>query len=66
MVNIESIKYLLEGTAQTFEDLSELNDRDFKYTGDDFFKGKANAYDLAKRHVESLLEIYFNDNNTAE
>jgi len=60
-MNKESIKYLLEGTAQTFKDLSELNARDFEDTEDQFFKGKANAYELATRHIESLIEIYFTD-----
>ena len=65
-MNKKLIKYLLEGTAQTFKNLSEFNAKDFEDTDDSFFKGKANAYDLAKRHIESLVEIYFTDNTSEQ
>jgi len=63
-MNKESIKYFLEGAVQTFKDLSEINARDFEDTDDSFFKGKVQAYDVATSHIESLLEVCFNE--TAE
>ena len=65
-MNKESIKYLLEGTAQTFKDLSEINAKDFEDTDDSFFKGKVQAYDIATRQIESLIKIFFNDKTSEQ
>ena len=60
-MNKDSIKYMLEGAMQTFKDLSEINAKDFEDTDDSFFKGKVQAYNIATSHIESLLEVCFND-----
>lgn len=57
----DSIKYLLESCIDLFKDLSEVNAKDFEDTADPYFNGKANAYDIARNHIESIVKVFFID-----
>ena len=65
-MNKDTAKYLLEGIAETFKDLSEVNGKDFTDTDDAYFSGKEHAYSIASSMVQTLVKTYFTEDNTAE
>ena len=44
----------IQATLETLEILKDLNLRDYEDTQDVYFKGKADAYLIAIRHIEGM------------
>ena len=57
-MNADTMRYLLEGDADSFKKLSRLNTEHFVETEDAYFKGKAQAYKLAAEAFESIIRNY--------
>ena len=57
-MNKDTMRYLLEGQADSFRSISRRNTETFVETGDDFYKGKAEAYTLAAESFESIVRNY--------
>jgi len=57
-MNADTMRYLLDGQAESFRSISRRNSETFVETGDDFFKGKAEAYKLAAESFESIIRNY--------
>jgi len=57
-MNKETMRYLLEGQAESFKKLSRINTKDFVETEDAYFTGKAVAYKLAAETFESIIRNY--------
>jgi hypothetical protein len=45
---------IVEETLETLEILRDLNLRDYEDTNDVYFKGKADAYLIAIRHIKGM------------
>lgn len=54
----EGIRYILEGQADSFRSLSRRSADMFVEIEDDFFKGKAEAYQLAAEAFENIIRNY--------
>lgn len=57
------LKPALEIMAETFKDFSEISRKQYLNINDHYFLGKEDAYDLATRYVENLIEIHFAKEN---
>lgn len=57
----DTAKFLLEGMAETFKDLSEVNGKDYIDTNDAYFSGKEHAYSIASSMMQTLVKNYFTD-----
>lgn len=57
------LKRALEIMAETFKDFSEISRKQYLNINDHYFLGKEDAYDLAIRYVENLIEIHFAKEN---
>jgi len=60
-MNKDTAKFLLEGMAKTFKDLSEVNGKDYIDTNDAYFSGKEHAYSIASSMMQTLVKNYFTD-----
>ena len=58
-IDLNTIKILLEGRAETFRLLKEHNARSFEYTKDQYFLGKEETCDLAASAFDSIVSEYF-------
>lgn len=57
------LKRALEIMAETFKGVSEISRKQYLNINDHYFLGKEDAYDLAIRYVENLIEIHFAKEN---
>ena len=60
-MNLEGIKFLLEGQAEVFNRLAEYNAESFEETKDDYWLGKKQAYALAADAFENILNNYLRE-----
>ena len=58
-IDLNTIKILLEGRAETFRLLKEHNAGRFEYTKDEYFLGKEETCDLAASAFDSIVSEYF-------
>jgi len=58
-IDLNTIKILLEGRAETFRELKEHNARRFEYTKDQYFLGKEETCDLAAIAFDSIVSECF-------
>jgi len=58
-LDLNTLKILLEGRAETFRELKEHNAKSFEYTKDQYFLGKEEACDLAASAFDSIVSEYF-------
>ena len=58
-IDLNTIKILLEGRAETFRYLKEHNARSFEYTKDQYFLGKEETCDLAAIAFDSIVSECF-------
>lgn len=58
-IDLNTIKILLEGRAETFRELKEHNAKNFEYTKDQYFLGKEETCDLAASAFDSIVSECF-------
>jgi len=58
-LDLNTLKILLEGRAETFRELKEHNAKSFEYTKDQYFLGKEETCDLAASAFDSIVSEYF-------